>query len=267
MPRVDIDAQVIRNEILSRNIFHLTLSASEIARNAKPGQFCMLSVNDKLRLDPLLRRPFSIFDVGTGGEIDFLYSVAGRGTNILSQKKKDDYVRVMGPLGRGFGSGQGEHAILVGGGMGAAPLHFLAKGLKNGFSVVLGAKTKDELPVVPAFKALTTRLMIATEDGSLDRMGLVTAPLEEELAALTGGGTAAAGCLIYACGPWPMMRAVHQIAAKFGIRCEASLETKMACGIGVCLGCAVKKAEGGYIHVCKDGPVVDSRQIDWEARM
>lgn len=266
LPRVDIDALVIRNKILARSIFHLTLSAPEIARDAKPGQFCMLSVGDRLCLDPLLRRPLSIFDAGTGGEIGFLYRVAGRGTNLLSQKKKGDYVRVMGPLGRGFGLDHGEHAILVGGGMGAAPLHFLAKRLKNGFSVILGAKTRDELPFITAFKTLTARLITTTEDGSLGRGGLVTAPLEEELTAVTGEKAASAGCLIHACGPWPMMRAVHHIAAKFAMRCEVSLEAKMACGIGACLGCAVKKAGEGCIHICKEGPVLDSTEIDWEAQ-
>ncbi|MGQ9812794.1 MAG: dihydroorotate dehydrogenase electron transfer subunit [Dissulfurimicrobium sp.] len=257
MARYTMDAKIIKNERLSDSIFLMTVLAPDIAKAAKPGQFCMLSVNDNLRSDPLLHRPFSIFDAKDTGEVLFLYKIMGRGTNILSQKKKGDFLNAIGPLGRGFRLDSSEHHILAGGGMGAAPLHFLAKRLSDTFSVILGAKTKDEiLPVITAFETSARRLMIATEDGSLGEKGLVTTILEKELESSAGG-------LVHVCGPWPMMNAVHNLAVKFNKTCEVSLEARMACGMGVCLGCAVKKIIGGYLHVCKDGPVMDASDIDW----
>ncbi|MGB9712771.1 MAG: dihydroorotate dehydrogenase electron transfer subunit [Dissulfurimicrobium sp.] len=259
MARYDLSAEIKKNEKLSDDVFLMTILAPEIARAARPGQFCMLSVNGNLRSDPLLRRPLSIFDSGDSGDISFLYKVTGRGTDILSQKKEGDSLDIIGPLGRGFRLDHSGPRILAGGGMGVAPLHFLAKRLEGAFSVILGAKTKGEiLPVVKTFEASAERLLITTEDGSLGEKGLVTAMLEKELC------LSKKNVLIHTCGPWPMMRAVHDLTVKFGTRCEASLEAGMACGIGACLGCAVKKTSGGYLHVCKDGPVTDSTEIDWE---
>jgi dihydroorotate dehydrogenase electron transfer subunit len=259
LARYDIDAEIIKNERLSGGVFLMTILAPEIARAARPGQFCMLSVNGNLRSDPLLHRPLSIFDAKGTGEVLFLYKIVGRGMDILSQKGGGDFLNAIGPLGRGFRLDYNGHHILAGGGMGMAPLHFLAKRLEGAFSVTLGARTKDEiLPVMTIFEASAKRLLIATEDGSLGKKGLVTAMLEEELQ-VSGKG------LIHTCGPWSMMRAVHNLAIKFETACEVSLEARMACGIGACLGCAVKKTSGGYLHVCKDGPVTDSTEIDWEA--
>lgn len=258
MARYDLGAEIVKNKKLSDGVLLMTILAPEIARAARPGQFCMLSVNGNLRSDPPLRRPLSIFDIGDSEDISFLYKVTGRGTDILSQKKEGDFLNIIGPLGREFRLEHSGHRILAGGGMGVAPLHFLTKRLEGAFSIVLGARTRDEiLPFMTTFEASAERLLIATEDGSLGEKGLVTAILEEELQ-VPGKG------LIQTCGPWPMMRAVHNLAIKFETACEVSLEARMACGIGACLGCAVKKSRGGYLHICKDGPVTDSTEIDWE---
>lgn len=258
MTRYDIDAEIIKNERLSDDIFLMTAHAPDIAVAAQPGQFCMLSVNGNNRSDPLLRRPLSIFDTADNGDISFLYKVIGRGTAVLSQKKNGDSLKILGPLGKGFRLEHIGPRILAGGGMGVVPLHFLAKRLKSSFSVILGAKTMNEiLPIMATFETSAMRLLVATEDGSLGERGLVTTLLEKELK-VHGRG------LIQTCGPWPMMRAVHSLAIKFETACEVSLEARMACGIGACLGCAVKKCIGGYLHVCKDGPVTDSTEIDWE---
>jgi dihydroorotate dehydrogenase electron transfer subunit len=193
-------------------------------------------------------------------EIEILYKVCGRGTALLAEALEGQRIRVVGPLGRGFAEPPpGGRSILVGGGTGIASLYQLAsRALHSGeVQVLLGACTAVELMGRGDFEKLGVGLEIATEDGSAGRRGLVTEPLEEALAQDPDA-------TVYACGPTPMMRRCAEIAGERRARCYVSLENAMACGFGVCLGCASPRAGGGYALVCRDGPVFDAVEVDWE---
>ena len=228
-----------------------------------PGQFAMLSpgaCTDVVRSDPLLPRPMAVFRA-RGDEVEFLYKVVGRGTGLLAEARPGQRVRMVGPLGRGFRSPEaGERALLVAGGTGIASIYELARKLGDSAdaAVLLGARTRDDLMALDDFEKLGVPVEIATEDGSAGRKGLVTALLED---ALKSGGKAR----VYACGPTPMMRAAAEIAAAQGAACVASLENTMACGFGVCLGCAAPMRDGGTALVCREGPVFDASLLQWDS--
>jgi dihydroorotate dehydrogenase electron transfer subunit len=235
-------------------------------RGFGPGQFAMLSpgsCSDVPRSDPLLPRPMAVYraeSTAQGAQVEILYKVSGRGTGLLAEARPGQQVAFLGPLGRSFElPAAGERAILVAGGTGIASVYELAvRALENTrVTVLLGARTRDDLMGVEDFEAVGVELRVATEDGSAGERGLVTALLEAELA----DGAAAR---VYACGPTPMMRRCAQIAADHGRPCVVSLENNMACGFGVCLGCAAPLAAGGYALVCRDGPMFGAEQIAWE---
>jgi len=234
-----------------------------------PGQFAMLSpgaTGAAPRFDPLLPRPMAVYRAAPepgGAAVEILYKVSGRGTQLLADAQPDERVRLVGPLGTGFPlPAAGQRALLVGGGTGIASLHDLAAAARARGPVVvlLGARSAGDLMGREDFAALGVELRLATEDGSAGRRGLVTALLEEALAEPGAGDD-----LVYACGPTPMMRRAAELAAERGRRCVVSLENRMACGFGVCLGCAVPRAGGGFALVCRDGPVLDAGAIAWEA--
>jgi dihydroorotate dehydrogenase electron transfer subunit len=194
-----------------------------------------------------------------GPALEVLYKVTGRGTALLAAARPGERVRTVGPLGRGFAlPPAGERALLVGGGTGIASLFDLAAraAARGPVEVLLGAKGAAELMALEDFRALGVEPRLATEDGSAGRRGLVTELLAEALAA----GPAR----VYACGPTGMMRRAAELAARAGRACVASLENRMACGFGVCLGCAVPRSEGGYALVCRDGPVFGAEALRWE---
>lgn len=233
---------------------------------AAPGHFVMLSPGGRgaaLRFDPLLPRPMAVYRsfAGAPPEIEVLYKATGRGTQILAETRAGEAVRVVGPLGTPFAlPDAGGRALLVGGGTGIASLYELAAQARARGPVVvlLGARSAGDLMGGDDFAALGVELRVATEDGSRGTRGLVTALLE---AALDEPG--AAGAVVYACGPTPMMRRAAEIASTRGARCEVSLENRMACGFGVCLGCAVPRADGTIALVCRDGPVFDAGVVGW----
>ena len=250
---------VCRAERRGADIVRLDLETPEIAGPAAPGQFVMAACGTNR--DPLLRRPISVHDGPGEGRLALLIRVVGRGTALLAALREGDALSLIGPLGRGFGPApeQGEVA-LVGGGIGAAPLLFLARRLSaQGKTplILLGASCADEAKMLQQdFLALDCPVQVSTDDGGLGHHGFVT----ELLPALSD--TVAK---IYTCGPPPMMAATARFCAERGIACEVSLETRMACGLGACLGCAVP-APGGtgrYRHVCKDGPVFDASEAAW----
>lgn len=261
MPRFDILAEITRQVQLTSDIFLVTIRASKIAEAASPGQFCMVEVRSARSRDPLLRRPLSIHRIINRKEIVFLYRVVGRGTRLLSQHCPGDRLHVLGPLGHGFRITPGHPAILIGGGLGSAPLLFLAEELPKDplVTLILGARTEKELLSVEQFTALGHQVLLATEDGSVGRHGLVTDVLSEVLS--HGSDTRP---YIFSCGPWPMMKAVYKMTHEIGLSCQVSLEARMACGTGLCLGCAVPRRDGhGYLHVCTEGPVFDADKISW----
>ena len=232
----------------------------------EPGQFVMLSPGARgaaPRSDPLLPRPMAVYRERRAkgeSEIEILFKRHGRGTALLAACAPGDRVGVVGPLGRGFAQISGR-ALLVAGGTGIASVYELAarqeRRAPGTARVLLGARTGADLMGVRDFEALGIALEIATEDGSLGRRGLVTELLEAELAR-------DASAHVYACGPTAMMRRCAEIAASRGAPCSASLENPMACGFGVCLGCAAPLRAGGFALVCRDGPVFDAAAIAWE---
>ena len=231
-----------------------------------PGQFVMLSpgaLADVARSDPLLPRPMAVYRQDREAfEIEILFKRHGRGTALLADLLPGQRVRVVGPLGKGFSEpGAGERAVMVAGGTGVASVRELAARCAQrsgpGPRVLLGARSAVDLMGLADFEELEVSLEVATEDGSLGRRGLVTELLESELEA---GGS----LRIYCCGPTPMMHRVAGIAEAAGQPCVVSLENPMACGFGVCLGCAAPLRAGGFALVCRSGPVFSASDVDWK---
>ena len=252
-------AKIQANAKIFRRYYKIILESPEIARQATPGQFVMLKVGPAQ--EPLLRRPFSIHKAG-GSVIEILYEAVGKGTEILAKRKAGEYIDVIGPLGNGFScrlSAKSKHKpVLVAGGMGVAPLFFLAQKLKNYKGLVLiGARTKKQILCEKEFQKAGFDVKIATDDGSAGFRGRVTDLLEDLLRAPSHELAA-----IYACGPRPMLKEISRLASKYKISSQISLEEHMACGIGACLGCAVSTKEG-FKRVCKEGPVFKAQEIIW----
>lgn len=263
MNQYDMRAEIVRQEEVAPRIFRLTFRAPEIAAAARPGQFVMVRVSEGL--DPLLRRPFSIHQATAGGEVQILYKILGKGTDLLAAMPPGRRLALLGPLGRGYDLRNGNAFCLLGGGMGIAPLFFLARELLRRveippLQVLLGARTAAELaPLARDFADLGVQdLHLATDDGSLGHHGSV-------VALLPGRQPGADSWSVCTCGPHPMMKAVAAACLDRGWRCQVSLETMMACGISACLGCAVPAADaaGDYLHACKDGPVFEATEVAW----
>ncbi len=260
MSQFQQNVELIQSEVVAAGIVRLTLNAPDIAAAAVPGQFVM--VQTAPGLDPLLRRPFSIHQVSSEGLLQILFKVVGRGTERLAQCRAGEQLSLLGPLGNGFVLGESCNACLVGGGMGIAPMLFLAsRFLQQSHSgvtprVILGARNGEELvPLMGDFLDLGIEVLAATDDGSFGHHGLVTDVLKT--LNLTSQST------VYSCGPKPMMGAIHHLCQKENIPCQVSVETVMACGMGACLGCAVPLKAGGYAHACSDGPVFEAGELLW----
>ncbi len=255
-----VKAKILKNEQVASHTHKIKLLTAEIAKYAKPGQFVMVRTDGGGA--PLLRRPLSIHSAQGRAQIEILYEAIGRGTEILSRKKPGEHLDIIGPLGSGFdypAPGPRLPApILIAGGIGAAPLLFLAERLKRQKPVVLlGAKTKSQILCEKEFKALGCDVRIATDDGSRGFRGFVTGLLRPF------GPQNDIGAAIYACGPHSMLQKIAKIAAQRNIPAQVSLEEHMACGIGACLGCVVKTKDG-YKRVCKEGPVFNASQVIWD---
>jgi len=252
--------EIVFNNPLASDTFLMGFQSPQIAGEAKPGQFVMIRVRSGL--DPFLRRPFSI--CGTKGDVFLvLYRVVGRGTAIMAETITGDRLSVLGPLGRGFDiPGKNIRCILIAGGLGVAPLCFLAQKIRpETFMAGYGSFSG----IIPLDRILEYDLhpSIATDDGTEGHAGPVTDLLEAYL----GQNPSESHLLrVFTCGPEPMLKKVAEITSAMGISCQASLESHMACGLGACQGCAVKTASDvkrTYFHVCQDGPVVSIAQIDW----
>lgn len=254
--------EIISNRKITSDTYLLELESVELAKESTPGQFVMVKVGNST--DPLLRRPFSICDADKNGTVRILYRIVGKGTKILSNKKKGEFLSVLGPLGSKFiFPGPDQKAILVAGGIGIAPIFFLGQRLKPGnFDFLTGFKTSEEIIGVEDISGTQSfELSIATDDGSFGYSGMVTDLLEEKLKQYQKSG------IIYACGPLPMLKQAALVAQKQDFSCQVSVETFMACGLGVCQGCVVKvtASESGedYQRACREGPVFDANIIEW----
>ncbi len=260
MGPAQIKTKIISNKRFKDNYWHLEFESKSIAGSALPGQFVNIKVSGEAA--PLLRRPLSIHKT-CGSRVRLFYEVLGMGTRILSTRKPGEFLDVIGPLGNGFdlrsAISDKQQAILVAGGMGVAPLVFLAEKIKLKKPLVLiGAKTKKQVLCLQEFKALGCLVKIATDDGSSGFKGKVT----DLLVQLLRPAPSAKRQAIYACGPRPMLKAISKIACEKNIDSQLSLEEHMACGIGACLGCVVPTVSG-YKRVCKDGPVFSGRELNW----
>ncbi len=255
------------NRQMGNDIWLMGFRSEALASLAKPGQFLMIRIQGNSQ-DPLIRRPFSIHGIGEGNTILILYQTVGRFTSLLSLTRNHDQISVIGPLGKGFrlpGSKQG--AVLVAGGMGLAPMYFLAQALppdaRRSAKLFIGFSTFQGAGLIDLIKGLGLQVSLATEDGSMGFTGTVTDLFEQAI-----DRDAPEEPIIYACGPHAMLKKIAQKASRLNLTCYVSLESYMACGLGICLGCAIKAARNQdteYCYVCKDGPVFSAEIIDWEA--
>jgi dihydroorotate dehydrogenase electron transfer subunit len=222
------------------------------SRTSTPGQFVNVRVGDGY--DPLLRRPFSIFS-HEGTEISIVVKTVGRGTELLSSRSPGP-IDVIGPLGRGFSAAPGR-VLIAGGGVGNAPLHYLALELaKSGCEItyLYGVRTAGQLFMEDRFRRAATRCIVVTDDGSAGEKGMVTDLASRILSEETFDR-------IYACGPAPMMRAIASLAG--GTPVEVSVENYFGCGTGLCSGCSID-TDRGPCRSCVDGPVFDGASIRWD---
>jgi dihydroorotate dehydrogenase electron transfer subunit len=269
---VDIDAVVIANTRLSDDYSVLALAAPGIAAVARPGQFVM--VKPTRSTDPLLRRPFSIFQVlrdhsGAATGLTILNKRIGVGTRLLYDAEPGARLACLGPLGRHFDACDPPmEAWMVAGGVGLAPFLTLAEELAaRGTKTTLfyGARRRSELYFVDAFDRLGVEVILSTEDGSRGVKGLITEPLDAALRRLPDQ----AEVRLHVCGPTPMMRAVARLAESYRRPCEVSLEQVMGCGLGGCYSCVVMARDAGgtphFVRSCLEGPVFESRRIVWDA--
>lgn len=250
---------VISQEQIAADIYSMWFESSSIASRAGAGQFVSVYCDDGAHLLP---RPISICEIDRrNGRIRLVYRIAGYGTRSFSEKKAGDRLTVMGPLGNGYSIAQEQcepdsRVLLVAGGIGIPPMLQLAKDLPGEKTIVLGYK--DELFLQKAF-AQYGRVVIATEDGSCGVPGNVLDAIRQQ--ELTGD-------MICSCGPTPMLRAVKAFAQEKAIPAWISLEERMACGVGACLGCVCKSTEidsHSHVHnkrVCKDGPVLNAAEVE-----
>ncbi|MDD5681092.1 MAG: dihydroorotate dehydrogenase electron transfer subunit [Candidatus Omnitrophica bacterium] len=250
-----IIAKVISQKEPKKGCFRMAIEAPAVAKQARAGQF--LHIRCGSSKDPLLRRPISIHKIGKKS-VEIMYNVVGRGTTILSGKKSGDTIDMIGPLGNGFKISKNNKSVklLVAGGMGVAPLMALAEELAENNRaakkiIVLGAKTGQHILCENEFKKLGVEVHIATEDGSVGKKSLATDLAKEIIASRKYKWSEVC---IYTAGPMPMIKALCAFMEGCSLESQASLEEKMACGLGACLGCVVD-TQAGYKRVCKDGPV------------
>lgn len=283
---VDVLAEILTNRALSRDYNVLGFAAPEIARLARPGQFVMVKTTDSG--DPLLRRPFSIFEILRDGNgqpigVSILNKSVGVGTARLYAARPGDHLSILGPLGKSWldvftnsPDSQTSESWFVAGGVGLAPFvtfaeHLAAKRLP--IKLFYGGRSESDLYYSAMFEQLGATLHLTTEDGTAGEQGRITLPLERELKARGGNAVT-----LYACGPTPMMRAVATLGHAHHARTAVSLEPVMGCGMGGCYSCVVKVTdatrrslgEGGqveashFVRSCLEGPVFDAARVQWD---
>jgi dihydroorotate dehydrogenase electron transfer subunit len=233
---------------IKNNLVLITFENPLLAQKAKPGQFVNVRIDDSYF--PLSRRPLSVHFV-KNKEVGLLFKIVGKGTEKLAKCKIGEELDIIGPLGSSFYTKGYEELTIIAGGIGVAPLYFLAqKEKKKKITFLIGAKNKDEL--FPCSKLTKFgKVFVATEDGSYGSKGLVTMFLKK----------ISLPQVIYACGPKGMLRKVKEFTIKNNIPAQVSIEGHLACGIGMCLGCAIK-SEKGYKYICRDGPVFWMNEIE-----
>lgn len=258
MPRDHI-TQVIARHDYGTDAFRLDLQAPELARDLQPGQFLQVRIGSASH-DPLLRRPFGyLCRDRAAGRVSLLVRSVGRGTAMLREARPGDTLAILGPLGHGFGMTTRGPALLAAGGIGLVPLYDLAVTLapRVPLTLVYGARNAGELHESASLRDLPLTLVLVTDDGSEGRRGTVLTAL--------AGLNLAEFTFYYGCGPRLMLAGLQTLMTAAGVPGELSLEERMACGYGVCLGCAVAVAgeNGGlaYQRACLDGPVFPAGEV------
>jgi len=263
--KVERECKIIAKEHLTRDAVSMTLAVGDLVSSAikntgcpiHPGQFVTIKCGDGL----LLRRPISICSwTGSrmGGTLRVVFEARGEGTRWLAQREVGDALDVLGPLGNGFQTHPGPY-LLVGGGIGVPPLHACACYTGCSSTAILGFRSRDRAILLDEFDRDCVEVRIATDDGSLGYHGFVDALVRQELEKehrYLG---------VLACGPKPMLKNVARVAREFGVPCQVSMEERMGCGVGACLVCACAMADGTMKRVCRDGPVFDAQEVDWDA--
>lgn len=260
--RRDERAVLFEREALSPQAFLLHFRSEELYRSFAPGQFTMVRLPASMGL--LLRRPYSFCDAeASRSSFSLLVKEAGAGTRALARLPLGTAVDCLGPLGSSFRMPEaGETPLIVAGGVGIAPFVAFCRALASAGHravVLLGGRKAEDLYLRETFGSIGMDVRCATEDGSFGTKGLVTAILEE---LLDEGG---ADYRVYSCGPTPMLLRVAEIASRHGLPHQVSLERRMGCGMGCCLGCVVyDRAAQEYVRCCTEGPVYDASDVDWE---
>jgi len=253
-------AKISENRVLGGGYFVLRLSGCASLAPAKPGQFIM--IRGAWGRDPLLPRAFSLLSVGPGGTADILAKTVGRGTALLERALPGAEVDVLGPLGSSFPEPEADTTdLLVAGGVGLPPLYMQASLAADRRRVarsemIYGGRGGDDLVLLQEMEAMGLSLFLTTENGAVGTKGLVTRALEARLEHHRGTPLRVMGC-----GPNAMLWAVARIARDKAVPCFISLEEQMACGIGVCLGCAIPARSRPYRYVCSNGPVFDAADV------
>jgi dihydroorotate dehydrogenase electron transfer subunit len=254
------NATILQNKRIASGIFELILRFDAGVSGFQPGQFAHVKLPNETML---LRRPISINHIDAdNSSATLVYQVKGEGTRLMSALKAVERLDVLAPLGRGFWRPEGlRKAALVGGGIGAAPLRMLPEAWKDvSFDAFLGFRGERFAYQVKEFSALTENVFLCSDDGTLGDKTFVTCLLDDEL--FSGQYDA-----IYACGPTPMLNALQKVLAGKNIHCQVSLEERMGCGFGACRVCNCKVLDNGQWHyqrVCKDGPVFDISEVDFD---
>jgi len=275
-----LSSKITAHRCIAKDTWQLTVNAPELARRTVPGQFFMVRIAS--RTDPLIGRALAMYDrhldsQGNPAAVSVVYTVKGKFTQALSRCVQGDLVELWGPLGNGFSTTPVEHLILVAGGVGQTPMLTLASaalgisqygiagelsGYAQKVTLCYGARSIDYLAGLSDFEKTGMEIRIATDDGSLGHHGRVTEVLRTTLSEVN-----ASSARIACCGPELMMQAVSEIAMQNGVPCEVSLETPMACGIGICFTCVAKikqpNDEWDYQRTCIEGPVFDAEKIVW----
>lgn len=257
---VQCDGRIVFNRQVKPEYSLMEIEAPSVTKKAKPGQFVTIRCGKSTT--PLLRRPFGFHKLN-GSSFQILYEVIGPGTRALSALRTNQKVNILGPLGNGFViPDRKKDCILVAGGIGVAPLAALAEAIVKtkggGICAIIGARNEKSLLCEKDFSGLGINTFVATEDGSRGKKALATELLEETLKVKR-----LISPTIFACGPEAMLKSVANISRRQRLEGYASFEENIACGVGACLGCAIK-TKSGYKLVCKDGPVFNLTEIIWQ---
>jgi dihydroorotate dehydrogenase electron transfer subunit len=262
--------EVLENEEIQKDCFLMKVKMSPVFQDPIPGQFVMIRIAGLA--DPFLSRPISIYSFCREENycvIELLYRVVGKGTQIMAGLIEESQVEVNGPLGNGFDTTTvGKNIVIVSGGIGIAPLSMLTETLRrthpsSNMMIYKGFQSASDVVGLDRLQEICRDISVCTDDGSLGEKGFVTQVFQKDLKKYLPENTS-----IYACGPTPMLRALAKILNKTKFNCQVSLEEKMACGVGACMGCAVavKNKDGAFAYkrVCADGPAFNLKDIIWE---